>query len=626
MGQSDEHSWDVYSSLSLKQDQFRLLKLFPASTRQAPVVIKLFRDEFSSDEIPEYDAISYRWGDPNDRRYLTANGQRISVTYSLYTALTYMRDEVSVRVLWIDGVCINQDDTVERGQQVLQMGTIYSRAQLVHIFLGEAEEGDNMAQAMDLLSTLETLDDRRRFVERVKVDQGGSRGLINLLRRPYWQRMWMFQEIVLSREAVVHCGPSKISWGSLKELDNISGDPKIWFEAQVRCDWILELRRALFDISHFFVGKDEARHFNNIIQPTRHLQCTDPRDKLFSLMGVCDTISVRADYSWPIRDVYTDFTRQILETDYDMSTLLTAGRWHPENGLQLNLPSWVPDYRGTHGVDIRYLAASHLRHFSASSLKERNITLPPRIDSVSVEHHSEGIMEPQYLLVVRGILIDTVSAIMTLKQVQDTPQSLLRLVEPTGAVPRPSGEDDYAQALFRTMIFEDRTLHKSMFSTRGYNTGNDRYIRMALGFAHCLGLSDATDKSETSFLDSFLGLKIGDRTLLQHYEHLLETDPGELQWHYREYLIRSNETSEKSASTFFVTNGNRIGKGPRDLTQGDCVAVIYGCRIPLVLRPSGQYFQLVGPCYMHGAMFGEIIDQLSGGRTSHLEESEIILV
>ncbi|KAK7926686.1 hypothetical protein PG985_003684 [Apiospora marii] len=379
-----EHSWHgyIYDSLPLKQDEFRLLKLYPASTRQAPIFIELFKIDKLHPEVPtpSYDAISYRWGDQTDRRFLTANGQRISVTRSLHTALTYMRDESSTRILWIDGVCINQNDTVERGQQVLQMGSIFSGAETVRIFVGEAEDNDKIAQATNLLSSLETMEDDRGIVERMKLDEYGSRGLINLLRRPYWQRMWMFQEIVLSRNAVVHCGPYEISWKNLRKFNTISASPGIWFEAQVRCGWILELRRTLFQIAHFFISKVEARDMRNILQPTRHLQCTDPRDKLFSLLGVCKTIPIHADYSRSVRDIYTDFTRRCLEDYYNnedgMSLLLTAGLWNPGNGPQLNLPSWVPDYRGTHGVDIRYLAASQLKHFRATMNEDPHIAFP----------------------------------------------------------------------------------------------------------------------------------------------------------------------------------------------------------------------------------------------------------
>ncbi|KAK8052396.1 hypothetical protein PG993_003781 [Apiospora rasikravindrae] len=186
------------------------------------------------------------------------------------------------------------------------------------------------------------------------------------------------------------------------------------------------------------------------------------------------------------------------------------------------------------------------------------------------------------------------------------------------------------------MIFDDKTLHAPESLALECHTGSERYTRLAMGFAHCLSLGNAPDKSkEARFLDSFAGLKIGKwtvaglkigrRTLRQHYKQLLENDPGQLQWHYREFLMRSKETSEQSASAPFVTKNNRIGKGPRGLDQGDCVAVIYGCRIPLVLRPSGAHFQLVGPCYFHGAMLGDIVERLDAGM-SELKESEIVLV
>ncbi|KAK8052397.1 hypothetical protein PG993_003782 [Apiospora rasikravindrae] len=432
MEQSHEHSRQIYNSLSLKQDEFRLLRLHPASTRKAPILIDLFKIEHCSSEVPIYDAISYQWGDPNDRRSLTANGQDITVTCSLYTALTYMRHESLTIILWIDGVCINQDDTAEREQQVLRMGSIFSGAQCVRIFLGEAEDGDNMAQAIDLLSNLGTLKDRPNIIEKVKLDQDSSRGLINLLRRPYWQRMWMFQEIVLAKKAVVHCGPHNISWENMRELDKISGNPEVWFQAQVSCDWVMELRRALFDIAHFFVSKAEAQDFRNVLEPTRRLQCTDPRDKLFALIGVCNNIATRADYSRSVRDIYTDFTRLHLLTSYDLSPLLTA-----ENGPQLDLPSWVPDYRGTYGVDIRYLAASHLAHFNASLKIKRNIGFPLRLESTSPNQHpKDTVGPPPYMLATRGVIIDTVSATATLKDIQDNPQSLLELIDSKGLSPR----------------------------------------------------------------------------------------------------------------------------------------------------------------------------------------------
>lgn len=401
------------------------------------------------------------------------------------------------------------------------MGSIYSKARLVHIYLGETEDGDHTAEAMDLLANVPEVQDRPRFTNRVKSDPDGVRGLINLLRRPYWQRMWMFQEIVLSRKAVVHCGSYNTSWMNVRSLDTMVSGNDRWLKAQVTCDWILELRRAFFDVAPFFVSWVEAcADLISILEPTRHLQCTDPRDKLFALIGVCDALSIRTDYSRPVRDVYTDFTRQLLEyhgSMFPMVPLLTAGPCNPNNGPQLDLPSWVPDYRGTHGVDIRYLAASCFGHFTASLDLYSSFTFPSRLELVGPnDHYSEGLTRSPDMLAARGVLVDTVSVTMKQQETQSSPHSLLKLADLGGLGPRPSGEEDPAQILFRTMIFDDKTLHEPGSDKLGYSSGTERYIRLALGFARFLSM-ESTGKPEANFLDSFTGLKSDNRTLRQHY-------------------------------------------------------------------------------------------------------------
>lgn len=455
-----------------------------------------------------------------------ANGQELSVTSSLHTAFICMRDKFLIKILWIDGVRINQDDSVEKGQQVPKMGSIYGGACIVRIFLGQTEDDDKTAHAMDLLLTLNTLDGRTHFVERLESDEDGSRALINLLRRSYWQRMWMFQEIVLSRNAVVHFGPYKISWDNLRGLGEMSGDSASWPQAQARCDWIPELRTALFSIAHLFISKDVAHDSISVLQATRNLQCKDPRDKLFALMGVCSTIPIRADYSRPVRDIYTDFTRRLLETENGMAPLLTAGLWNPENGPQLNLPSWVPDYRGAHGVDYQYFVASHAEHVNASLGMEPSISFPSTLALVSPSDHLEDAVGPQYMLATRGLLMDIVSATTTLEQLQDSPQSLLASTENEGFGPSPSADQqDCAQALFRAMVFDIERLSSLSHTPES----KQRFIRLVLGFAHYLSLDESLTRSKEQFLDSFTETNASDRTPRQHYEHLLGADPEELQ-------------------------------------------------------------------------------------------------
>ena len=49
--------------------------------------------------------------------------------------------------------------------------------------------------------------------------------------------------------------------------------------------------------------------------------------------------------------------------------------------------------------------------------------------------------------------------------------------------------------------------------------------------------------------------------------------------------------------------------GPQTMARGDEIIVFYGGRRPLVLRPKGEQYEMIGPCYVHGIMFGEAVEK-----------------
>lgn len=75
--------------------------------------------------MPEYETISYVWGDPNLKATVYVNGRGALVPASPERVLRRMRLPVRIRVLWIDALCIKQDDLQEKQQQVAIMGEIY---------------------------------------------------------------------------------------------------------------------------------------------------------------------------------------------------------------------------------------------------------------------------------------------------------------------------------------------------------------------------------------------------------------------------------------------------------------------------------------------------------------------
>ncbi|KAI1861110.1 hypothetical protein JX265_009729 [Neoarthrinium moseri] len=521
----------LYDMLPVAEDEFRLLRLFPATNLEDPISIGLFTQGILDCSL-SYDAISYHWGDPQNRHSIIANGLNLSVTDSLLTALRYLRDTATDKILWVDGICINQQNISERNHQVMNMGKIFSNASCVRIWLGEAEDG--VQDAIKIVSNLEMcLNKDQEIVKAILTNKAASNGITGLLQRPYWKRMWVFQEIVLSKRAVVHCGIFQASWPCFRALDKVSGDQRLWAQIQVKEPWVLELRRALFGIAQFCMDRDDGERIDNVLHPTRSLKATDPRDKLYALLGVCKLprdFNFAADYSQPLVQVYTNFAESLIRMDHDLSILLTAGIWDPRNGPEVGLPSWVPDFRGIQGVDIRYLAASYRSHFNATKGKSPYYSF--KVDETSQQNH----------LQLEGIIFDSVNKFVVIDGGTGSRQKASRLVDPR--LPGPYrvqvSQTFQSQSIFRTMIFDDPTLSPEQVP--------ERIDRLALGFAYDLvqehlQIEDISMDSKAqvdAFLSSFRTANVneGMETLCQTFWRLLEEDQEELYWFREEFLIR----------------------------------------------------------------------------------------
>ncbi|KAK0708717.1 heterokaryon incompatibility, partial [Lasiosphaeris hirsuta] len=89
---------------------------------------------------PSYEAISYAWGNVKSEEKIICNGRLLRITSSLAAALRRTRLRDRPRVLWADGICINQKDDSDKEQQVPLMAAIYSQAKQVLCWLGEDDE------------------------------------------------------------------------------------------------------------------------------------------------------------------------------------------------------------------------------------------------------------------------------------------------------------------------------------------------------------------------------------------------------------------------------------------------------------------------------------------------------
>ena len=159
MDERDDSDFD-YSSVPLNtsSDHIRLLKLQEASRANGKLAIELA--VFSLTEIPAYSAISYVWGDATQRAPVTCNGLGcIHIRRNLFDLLSRLADEAPGpdhgKYLWVDAICINQDDLEERRNQVLLMQQIYGRADATFIWL--SYEDEKSRQAWDFAAALTTI-------------------------------------------------------------------------------------------------------------------------------------------------------------------------------------------------------------------------------------------------------------------------------------------------------------------------------------------------------------------------------------------------------------------------------------------------------------------------------------
>ena len=140
-----------YSTL-LYADSIRLLKLLPASNDADDCVLSCGLEDCRLSDDPSYEALSYTWGQPIFPEILHTDNGVLKITENLALALRRLRFKERVRYLWIDAVCINQNDATDKSRQVAMMGSIYKSARRVICWLGQADESIN--DAMETLKRL----------------------------------------------------------------------------------------------------------------------------------------------------------------------------------------------------------------------------------------------------------------------------------------------------------------------------------------------------------------------------------------------------------------------------------------------------------------------------------------
>ena len=242
----------MYSPLDHSTQEIRVLTLETTTDKQQPIRCKLSPQSLDCSKS-SFVAFSYVWGANRGRKMIYVNELPIQITRNLYKLLRAVQNPATaplqLRYLWIDAICINQEDGAERAIQVQLMRRIYREARFVVAWLGRPSDDSRLAfkvleiaaderaagtrlestswlyKNKDLLCNFEETPMSVSSDSPSQQSNGTSnakppynsawRSIFNLMRRPYFKRLWTFQEAVLPCTLFLLCG-SEVS-----PLDNL---------------------------------------------------------------------------------------------------------------------------------------------------------------------------------------------------------------------------------------------------------------------------------------------------------------------------------------------------------------------------------------------------------------------
>ena len=564
-----------YSVLDEEASEIRLMTLLPGRFKD-DVSITMETVVLTREHAPQYEALSYAWGskknpvaisvkaripEPAKSSSLLGLSQRrtISVTKNLAKALPYLRKEDEPRVFWIDAICVNQQDRAERGHQVKRMAAVYSMASQVIVWLGPESKNSTLAlRAMDQVGSDLRVDWSNYEMTSVSTgkvitqdiddpfDDEALKSVGDLLRRPWFERLWVWQEVRLAREAYVFCGNEGVPWESVRKVMLILN--KVY-----KPNWISYLVERCFKLSNYRGnGAQVYQRLEYVLDNSRSASCSDPRDKVFAVLSLADpgeTRGIDADYSKPAEAIFNDlvlhFNSKIQSLD-----ILTHCQMRDDTG-GMELPTWIPNWT------VPRLCGSI--QFSSSCLNSK-----PR-----VRYRDGKVLEAM------GVHIAIIKCVESLPQ-------------PTGPYMSFSGSEleDGIRALIVPKL-EYMSLPERQASE----------ISLCRTFC-CNAFAEETSPPYADLLSFEVSQKYMHRIIDTRRDTALDDSQER-----RNFLARVMYSIR--ARSFFTTLDGHIGLAPIAAKPDDEVCTLLGCQSPLILRPCGDgYHKVVGECYIDDFMDG----------------------
>ncbi|KAH8628433.1 hypothetical protein IG631_15690 [Alternaria alternata] len=614
----DTEAQNIYNRIHTRQ--VRLLKFLPDDERTSIV----FEVHSVDGPMPSYRALSYSWASDDSAMkkswtMKTTKGD-LPILDSLQSFVQVLKSRKTMcdGRWWIDYLCINQADLVERAEQVSLMQQVYDRAHEVIVWLGEqssdSDRAFNFIKLHDKIIQEANSDERIRKSFDLQTEKYTAhwKALENLLSRKWWSRVWTIQEFVISRILMFWCGLQEASkaavCNSIAVADKCTSvgiketiafryglnRKRVWnlYEAQMKgCP---QITRTLLSIAEYFCFMD----------------VTDDRDRLYGMIAMATDGSslLNVDYSLTCEGVYLRFAQAFIRQHRSLDIICFATIHKAIPGS--SLPSWVPDWHWKNTYHVTPLMVSQSHNDQIGNLRSPRYVGDGTYVHYSASKSKIAIYEFNHSqLLVQGVVVDTVDGISASKGapfVQSSDQDLpFPVTSCTEILKR------ICQAL--VLNRKDRFLRYPMPAEEFFYD----FIRLCRPLLRV----ESTASTLTALREWFQRtrfLRIQGRTfdsiLGDHYQTSIDLSgpaPNNDEFVLDSFIGRFFDTVIRLSLRLMVTQTGRIGMVSEQATKGDLICVLYGYSVPVLLRKAsnGEEFFFVGERFLENYMNGQTLDQ-----------------
>lgn len=581
--------WQYSSTLSTSS--IRIIQLLPAHHLNDLLECRMI--EMKIRDHPLYIALSYVWGSEEKPLEIICHDTILPITSNLDSALRHIRmpnEEVS---LWVDSICINQEDIAERHAQVQAMSDIYWMASKVIVWLGNEDEFEDTSAAVEYMQFLfkEALPVFVEVAEAGTIPHDDTRSkkigelagtqltqlseLRKLFQRPWFDRAWTYQESCLARDKEFYCGRYRIPnesmvailgglWTVLKATN--SSKYGLFYDPRVQ-SMILD-----------GTSKPGRRNeLDDLLNVRRGAGCRKPSDIIYSLLGLSTDFwrsTILPDYRKTFQEVFAETSVEIIRARGNLNILSAVNH---KSTTSSDLPTWTPDWRQHHEEYLCFTYFGYdLRNptFGASGLSKPIIQL----SSNSLQ------------LTIRSLVLDVIS----LKSTQPSLMGHWRWVTENlsnGILPKTYSftEEPIDEVLIKATT-GDMTRDKKRFDAPFM-----KFLRDGIEDFQHFGFLAEPDPYHILDISKILN-PLGSIT---YPSFTLIDNDGSPGFEFDQELAGNRD------SFLMITQKGIIGSVSSVAKPGDVIIIPLGGQVPIVIRPCNDKFIFLGECYCHGFMDGE---------------------